>query len=96
MGFNVIAKSTLREFWERYPDSQDALETWYKFLRQGEYPNFASIRDVFGSVDFVQPDYLIFDIRGNNYRIIVRVNFTFKTIWIKHILTHAQYNRWKP
>lgn len=95
MGFNVIAKSALRDFWQRYPDSQDALEVWYKLLRSGEYQNFAELKAVFSSLDFVQPDILIFDIHGNHYRIITRVNFMYKTIWIKHIFTHAEYDRWR-
>ena len=95
MGFNVIAKSTLRDFWQRYPDSQDALEVWYKLLRNHEYTNYAELKAVFSSLDYAQPDFLIFDIRGNHYRIIARVNFTFKTIWIKHVLTHTEYNRWR-
>jgi mRNA interferase HigB len=94
VGFNVIAKSTLREFWQRYPDSQDALEVWYKLLRQSEYKNFAELKAVFGSLDFIQPDYLVFDIRGNHYRIVARVNFVYKTIWIKHVFTHKEYNLW--
>jgi mRNA interferase HigB len=95
MGFTVIAKSAFREFWERYPDSQDALEVWYKLLRQGEFKNFAELKAIFGSVDFVQPDFLVFDIRGNHYRIVVSVNFVYKTIWIKHVLTHKEYDLWR-
>jgi mRNA interferase HigB len=96
MGFNVIAKVTLKAFWEEHADSKEALEDWYKLLSKGDYANFADLKKTFGSSDYVQPDYIIFDIRGNKYRIITRVNFTFKTFWIKEVLTHADYDKWKP
>ncbi len=96
MGFNVIAKATLKEFWERHADSQEALESWFKLLTKGEFANFAELKQIFSSVDWVQPDYIVFDIRGNNYRVITRVNFTYKTFWIKQVLTHQEYDDWKP
>jgi mRNA interferase HigB len=96
VGFNVIAKSTLKSFWEKHKDSKDALEDWYKVLAKGDYANFADLKKTFGSVDYVQPDYIIFNIKGNTYRVITRVNFTFKTFWIKKVLTHADYDHWKP
>jgi mRNA interferase HigB len=48
------------------------------------------------SADWVQPDYVVFNVRGNNYRVITRVNFTYKTFWIKQVFTHQEYERWKP
>jgi mRNA interferase HigB len=48
------------------------------------------------SADWVQPDYVVFNVRGNNYRVITRANFTYKTFWIKHVFTHQEYERWKP
>jgi mRNA interferase HigB len=96
VGINVIAKSALRDFWARHPDSQEALEVWYKLLSKGDFANFVELKQTFGSADFVHPDYVIFDIRGNKYRVITRINFTYKTVWIKHVFTHAEYDRWRP
>lgn len=96
MAFNVIAKSALVEFWQTYADSKEALEEWYKLLRGSEFSNFSELKQTFGSADFVQPDYVIFDIRGNRYRVITRVNFVYQTFWIKHVMTHEQYNHWRP
>lgn len=96
MGFNVISKPVLRDFWETHADSKEALEMWFKVLSKSEARNFAELKETFASADYVGPDYIIFDIKGNSYRIITRVNFTYKTFWIKHVFTHAEYNRWKP
>lgn len=96
MGFNVIAKPALRAFWERHADSREALEVWYKLLSKSDFANFAELKAMFGSADFVGPDYVIFDIKGNKYRIITRVSFSYKRVWIKHVFTHAEYDRWRP
>ncbi len=94
MAFNVIAKSTLRLFWEDHADSEDALTVWYKLMKKANFSNFAELKETFGSADFVQPDYVIFNIKGNHYRLITRINFTYKTVWIKHVFTHAEYDNW--
>ncbi len=96
MGFNIISRARLKEFWEQHPDSQEALQSWYKLLSRSSFSNFAELREVFGSADWVQPDYIIFNIKGNKYRVVTRVSFTHKTFWIKHVFTHPQYDRWKP
>ncbi len=95
MGMNVIAKRTLREFWERYPDAQISLEEWYETLSKGEFANFSEIKSAFGSADWVK-GFIVFDIWGNHYRIIAGVRFERKTVWIKYVLTHKEYNSWTP
>lgn len=96
MAFNVIAKATLREFWQNHRDSEEALTAWYKVMCKGDFKTFAHIKATFSSADLVQPDYIVFNIKGNHYRLITRVNFVYKTVWIKHVFTHAQYDRWRP
>ena len=96
MAFNVIARSTLRDFWRRHADSEDALTAWYKLMTKGTFSNFADLKETFGSADLVQPDYVIFNIRGNHYRLVTRISFPYKTVWIKHVFTHAEYDRWTP
>ena len=96
MAFNVIAKSTLRDFWQRHADSEEALTAWYKLMTKSTFSTFADLKETFGSADLVQPDYVIFNIKGNHYRLITRISFSYKTVWIKHVFTHAEYDRWTP
>ncbi len=96
MAFNVIAKSTLRAFWKKYADSQDALVAWHKLMTKSNFENFADLKESFSSADYVQPDYVIFNIKGNHYRLITRISFKYRTIWIKAVLTHKDYDNWTP
>jgi mRNA interferase HigB len=96
VAFNVIAKSTLRAFWERHSDSRAALDGWYKTLSKADFSNFAELKQCFSSADLVQPDFIVFDIKGNHYRLVTRISFIYRTVWIKHVFTHAEYDRWKP
>lgn len=95
MGMNVIAKRTLREFWVVYPDSQTSLEEWFDTMSKGDFANFAEIKSAFSAADWVK-GFMVFDIRGNHYRIIATARFERKTIWIKAVLTHKQYDSWTP
>jgi mRNA interferase HigB len=96
MGMNVIAQSALQDFWARHPDSQEALKVWYKLLSNRDFADFIELKQTFSSADFVHSDYVIFEIKGNKYRVITRINFAYKTVWIKHVFTHAEYDRWSP
>ena len=93
MAFNVIAKPSLKQFWEQHQDSEGALRAWYKLMTKSEARSFVELKQSFASADFVRPDYIIFNIKGNHYRLIVSINFEYKTIWIKHIVTHAEYDK---
>lgn len=92
---NVIAKNTLMAFATEYPDALEPLEEWYKHIRKADYQNFAEVRADFGSADWVD-GYIVFNIGGNKYRVIVTTNFQYKTFWIKFVGTHKQYDSWKP
>ena len=93
MAMNVIAKRTLREFWEQHPDAEDALKDWYSTMQKGSFENFADIKAVWGSADWVK-GFMVFNIRGNHYRLIATVRFDIHTVWVKAILTHRQYDSW--
>ena len=95
MGMNVITLAALIEFWTLYPEAQGPLRHWYRHMRANEYASFADIRDDFGSADWVE-GYIVFNLGGNKYRLIVTANFAYKSFFVKYVLTHAQYDDWKP
>ena len=92
----VITHSTLVAFAKQHPNSQSALDTWYRRVKQGTFHNLAELRTVFPSADLVGK-YIVFNIGGNNERLIAVIHWNTQKIYIRAILTHAEYNKdeWK-
>jgi len=93
---HIISKKILRQFWEKHPDSEIPLTRWFKILDRQSFSNFASLRSVFPSADQVG-DLTVFNIGGNKYRLIASVHFNRDKIYIRHVLTHLEYDKggWK-
>lgn len=92
----VIAWKTLKTFGERHPDAVGPLHQWFKLIERGRFTSFPELRRTFGSVDKVG-DLYVFNIGGNKYRLITYVRFDWQRCYIKHVLTHADYDKgtWK-
>jgi len=88
----IIARSTLRGFQDSFPDAKEQLERWFKICDQNHFSNFMELRQVFGSADMVGK-CVIFNIKGNHYRLIVGVNFKGQRMYIKDFLPHAEYDK---
>ena len=90
----VIAKATLRTFWERHPPAAGPLRSWFSLVSAASWRSPADVKTMFGAtVDFVADNRLIFDIGGNKYRLIVRVSYEYGQVLIKFVGTHAEYDR---
>jgi mRNA interferase HigB len=91
----VIAISTLREFWEEpnYEDSKGALNAWFREAKQAEWESPAEIKAQYGNASILKNGRVVFNISGNKYRLLVSINFITKTIFIKFIGTHNQYDK---
>ena len=90
--FNIIARRTLLEYCETYPRAENALLEWYQELIQADFQNFQELKAVYGNASIVADDRVVFNIMGNNYRLVVRFVFTYKVIQIKWFGTHAEYD----
>ena len=93
---HVISRKIVRQFWEQYPDSEMALARWFKIMEQTNFKNFAELRAVFSTADLVG-QWIVFNIGGNKFRLIVSVHFNRNRVYIRHILTHREYDKgnWK-
>ncbi|MBN9316258.1 MAG: type II toxin-antitoxin system HigB family toxin [Devosia sp.] len=90
----IIAKATLRAFWERHPPAAGPLQAWFALVSAARWRSPADIKAMFGAtVDFVADSRVIFDIGGNKYRLIVGVSYEYGQVLIKFIGTHAEYDR---
>ena len=93
---NVISKRGLFERAAKFADARSALQVWFDTAAEAEWGSLQDVRKTFPSADMVG-DLAIFNIRGNNYRLIARMVFQYKRIYIKEFLTHAEYDKggWK-
>jgi mRNA interferase HigB len=93
---HVISKKKLREFWEEHPKAQSPLEAWYQIARHAEWESFSDVRATFNTVDQVG-HFTVFDIGGNKYRLIAAIHFNRGIVFVRHVLTHAEYDtdNWK-
>lgn len=89
----VFSKSRLRDFWEQHPDAQAALDDWYRTARRAHWGNPADIRSRYANASFVGRDRVVFNIRGNTYRLVVQVDYAKERVHIRFVGTHAQYDR---
>jgi len=93
---HIISRKALRQFWEKHPDSQTALARWFKIMRQTDFRNLSELRTTFPTADKVG-DWIVFNIGGNKYRLIASMHFNRGKVYIRHVLTHQEYDRgiWK-
>ena len=84
------------DFWIRHPDSREALARWHKIVEKSVYQSFAELRLTFPAADQVG-QYTVFNIGGNKYRLIASIHYDRGRVYIRHVLTHEEYNRglWK-
>jgi len=89
----VISYKTIKEYGGKKKDSFEALDNWYTIVEKGDFANFSELRAVFNSVDAVGNDLYIFNIKGNHYRLIARIHFNVRTVYIKFVGTHKDYDK---
>ncbi|CAM4422737.1 type II toxin-antitoxin system HigB family toxin [Stenotrophomonas pavanii] len=89
----VVALATLKRFWERHPDSETVLRSWYDEVRHAVWDTPHDVRQRYASASFVANSRVVFNIKGNSYRLIVAVSYRFQVVYIKFIGTHAEYDR---
>ena len=93
--FIVLLNKKLKEFYQTkgYEDSRIALERWYDIAEKVEWKNLSDIKVDFPAADYVGNQHYVFNIRGNNYRLIVVVKFTMGYIFIRKVCTHKEYDK---
>jgi mRNA interferase HigB len=88
----IIAKRTLQNFRENYPNSKQQLLVWYQVFDKNQFENSNAIKTIFGSADFIGNNKVVFNICGNHYRLIVKINYTTQIVYILFVGTHTEYD----
>jgi mRNA interferase HigB len=89
----IIAKRTLKEFWEKYPETEEPLKAWYDEVIKENWLSFNDIKKQFRTASILGNDRVVFNIKGNQYRLIVLVLFAKGKIFIRFVGTHAEYDK---
>ena len=89
----VIAKKTLREFWEKHADCEQQLTAWFRETSVAQWASPNEIKAAHPSASFLQDNRVVFNIKGNNYRLIVRISYEYQMVWVRFIGTHAEYDK---
>jgi mRNA interferase HigB len=88
----VIAKKVLRDFWIKHNSCESQLKAWYHEANKAKWRTPKEIKLEFPSASFLQDNRVVFNIKGNDFRLIVKINYDYGIIWIRFIGTHRQYD----
>ena len=93
---HVISRKKLKEAAQRHSDLESPLDAWFRIAKKALWSNLADVRKTFSKADAVDKR-TVFNIKGNQYRLITEINYAFGRVYIRHVLTHAEYDRevWK-
>jgi mRNA interferase HigB len=89
----IFSKSTLREFWEKHAETEQYLKTWYDTVKNCDWKSPNDIKETYPHASILKNSRVVFNIKGNNYRMVVKFNYEKKWAFIRFIGTHANYDR---
>ncbi|AFZ58150.1 type II toxin-antitoxin system HigB family toxin [Anabaena cylindrica FACHB-243] len=93
---HLISIRNLREETAKYPNIKKQIDSWYEIVKKAEWQNLEDVRKIYRDAEAVG-NFTVFNIKGNDYRLIVGINYETKKVYYKYLLTHAEYNKekWK-
>lgn len=91
----IISKKVLLDFYTQYPDSKVPLENWYRVVKKAQWTCFSDVKETFNTVDNVGNKRYVFNIKGNDFRLVAIIQFTIKSVLIRFVGTHNQYDKIK-
>ncbi len=89
---HIISRKALKDFWEKHPDSEKPLKTWFKIVNGSKYRSFNHIRETFKTADKVN-NKIVFNIAGNKYRLITVIHFHYGKVYVRYVMTHREYDK---
>jgi mRNA interferase HigB len=89
----IIAKSTLRDFWEHHPDAEEPLLAWYRETEKEDWDAPARVKEKHRNASFIRGNRVVFNIKGNDYRLVVKINYPYRTVYVRFVGTHVEYDK---
>lgn len=91
----IISPKMLRSFAAVHPDASSSLDAWRRVTRAADWQSFDDVKATFGKRADRYKQFVVFDVSGNKYRLIAAIHYNRRTVYVRHILTHAEYDRGK-
>lgn len=88
----VIARKTLKDYWAKHPTTEQELKAWFAEVENADWKTPAEVKAKFGNASILKDGRVVFNICGNNHRLVVWINYAFHTIYIRFLGTHKEYN----
>ncbi len=88
----IIAKRMLREFWERNPNARDPLLAWYREVLKEDWDRPAKVKEKYRSASIVGGNRVVFNIKGNDYRLVVMIHYPARIVYVRFVGTHVEYD----
>ncbi len=89
----VIARKTLREFWESHIDARQQLQAWYADVKHAVWKKPSDIKEVYRNASFIANNRVVFNIKGNKYRLVVVIQYEHSIVYIRFVGTHREYDK---
>ena len=89
----IVSRGTLKDFWETHGDCELQLKTWYRETEKSNWSTINELKSEYPSASILKDNRIVFNIKSNNYRLIVKFNFDYQLAWIRFIGTHADYDK---
>ena len=90
---HILSRGTLREFWARYPDARVPLQAWHREVKRATWKTPADVKAMYRSVSILPNNRVVFNIKGNHYRLVVAVQYDYGRVYIRFVGTHQEYDR---
>ena len=89
----IIVKRTLREFWKKHATTEQSLKSWFHEMGNAHWISPSDLKKDYPSASILEDNRVVFYIKGNKYRLIIKVNYDFQIIWIRFIGSHTDYDK---
>jgi len=89
----IISKSTLRQFWDNYPEAKDSLLAWHEEVLKADWATPPQLKTQFHHASILKNSRVVFNLKGNDYRLVVKINYPYRVVYIRLVGTHSQYDK---
>jgi mRNA interferase HigB len=89
----IISIKKLKKFWKKYPDSNQSLRSWYEEVKKSNWNKTSDVKSLYKTASILSSNRIVFNIKGNKYRMVVAVRYKFKIVYIRFVGTHKEYDK---